>query len=399
MENIKKRIKSLASEYLPEVVSSRRHLHMYPELSFEEEKTSEFIAGQLEKLNIPFKKGVAKTGVVGLIEGTEGSGRVVALRADMDALPILEQNDVDYKSVHEGKMHACGHDVHMASLLGAARILNEMKDQFGGTVKLIFQPSEERYPGGAKVMIEEGVLENPKPDVIIGQHVYPDLKRGHIGLKSGNYMASTDEIYIKVKGKGGHAATPDKNIDPVLTASHILVALQQVVSRNAKPGMPTVLSFGRFIADGRTNVIPETAQMDGIMRTFDENWRSEMKRRITTMAEGIARGMGAGCEVMIDPGYPVLHNDEALSSRVFSYARDFLGTDKVHGIEARTTAEDFSYFARAIPGCFYRLGVNFPDSDFIPNLHTSTFNIDENSLLTGMAMMAWIAINEMKLNG
>ncbi|MBN1340987.1 MAG: amidohydrolase [Bacteroidales bacterium] len=397
MDKIKNRIKNLATEYLRDIISVRRHLHKFPELSFEEHNTSEFISAYLSELVIPHKRGIAKTGIVGLIEGRSGKGKVVALRADMDALPVREQNEVEYKSAHDGIMHACGHDVHMAGLMGAARILNEMKDDFGGIVKLIFQPSEETYPGGAKVMIEEGVLENPKPDVIIGQHVYPDLKSGHIGMKGGNYMASTDEIYLRVTGKGGHAATPFKNIDPVLTASHILVALQQVVSRNANPGIPTVLSFGRFIADGRTNVIPDTARLDGIMRTFDEQWRSEMKQKITRMAKGIAEGMGAHCEVVIDPGYPVLHNDENLTQRVMGYARDLLGDECVHEIEARTTAEDFAYLARAIPGCFYRLGVNPPDSTTAPNLHTSTFNVDESSLHTAMSMMAWTAIHEMKL--
>ncbi|MBC8489479.1 MAG: amidohydrolase, partial [Bacteroidetes bacterium] len=256
MNSISKKIKRLSEEYLPEIISIRRQIHANPELSFEEYQTSDLIASLLEKYGIEFQKGIAKTGVVGLIKGKNPQGKVVALRADMDALQIKELNDVEYKSKHPGKMHACGHDVHIASLLGTAKILQEIRNEFNGTVKLIFQPSEEKYPGGAKVMIEEGVLKNPKVDVILGQHVYPELDAGQVGMKSGKYMASTDEIFLTVKGKGGHGAIPDRNIDPVLIASHIIVALQQIVSRNAKPVMPTVITFGRIIEDGRTNVIP-----------------------------------------------------------------------------------------------------------------------------------------------
>jgi amidohydrolase len=316
----------------------------------------------------------------------------------MDALPIQEKNEIDYRSQNEGKMHACGHDVHTASLLGAARILQELRDRFEGTVKLIFQPSEEKYPGGAKVMIAEGVLERPSPSVIFGQHVFPELEAGKVGMKSGKYMASTDEIHMTIKGKGGHGAIPQKNIDPVLIASHLVVALQQVVSRNASPAMPTVLSFGRFIAEGQTNIIPDEVKLSGIMRTFDETWRAEMKNRITTLAKGMAESMGGSCEVFIDPGYPFLVNDPVTTEKARNHAIEYLGSDQVVELELRTTAEDFAYFSQQVPGCFYRLGTRNEKAGITSNLHTATFNVDEESLLTGMGLMAWLTVRALNSN-
>ncbi len=395
MNNISKKIKRLSEEYLPEIISIRQQIHANPELSFEEYQTSDLIASLLEKYGIEFQKGIAKTGVVGFIKGKNPQGKVVALRADMDALQIKELNDVEYKSKHPGKMHACGHDVHIASLLGTAKILQEIRNEFNGTVKLIFQPSEEKYPGGAKVMIEEGVLKNPKVDVIFGQHVYPELDAGQVGMKSGKYMASTDEIFLTVKGKGGHGAIPDRNIDPVLIASHIIVALQQIVSRNAKPVMPTVLTFGRIIGDGMTNIIPDEVKIEGIMRTFDEKWRTEMKKRITKMAQTIAESMGGKCEVFIDQGYPYLVNDKKVTENTRNSAKEFLGNENVHNLEMRTTAEDFAYYTQHIPGCFYRLGIRNINKGINSNLHTATFDVDESSLETGMGLMAWIASREL----
>ncbi len=275
-------------------------------MAFEEYKTAELIAAFLKNNNIGFQSGVAKTGVVALIEGKNPTKKTVAYELIWMHFLLFEKNTIEYKSKNEGVMHACGHDVHTSSLLGAAKVLNELKDRFEGTIKLVFQPSEEKYPGGAKVMIAEGVLENPKPDVFFGQHVYPELEAGKVGMKSGKYMASTDEIYITVKGKGGHGAIPHKNIDPVLISAHLITALQQIVSRNANPSMPTVLSFGRVIAEGQTNVIPDEVRLSGIMRTFDEDWRKEMKVRIKKMAESIAESMGGNCDVVFDPGYPFL---------------------------------------------------------------------------------------------
>jgi len=395
MESIKTEIKQLAKKYLKEITSLRRQIHSNPELAFEEYETAALIARFLKENEIECQEGVAKTGVVGLIKGKNPESRTIALRGDMDALPIFELNDVDYKSKNDGKMHACGHDVHTSSLLGAAKILKNLSGEFEGTIKLIFQPSEEKYPGGAKVMIEEGVLENPKPDVIFGQHVYPELDAGKVGMKSGKYMASTDEIFLTVKGKGGHGAIPQKNIDPVLIASHIVVALQQIVSRNAHPAMPTVLSFGRFMAEGQTNVIPDEVKLSGIIRTFDEDWRADIKKKVTHMAKTIAESMGGSCEVFIDQGYPYLVNDESVTEKARNYAVEYLGLENVKELELRTTAEDFAYFTQKIPGCFYRLGIRNEKKNISSSLHSATFNVDESSLETGMGLMAWIAYNEL----
>jgi len=395
MNGLKDSIKKHAADYLQEVIAIRRHLHMNPELSFREFETANFIVAKLEEYGIPYQSGVAKTGIVALIEGKDPKNRVVALRADMDALPLSEKNEVPYRSENEGVMHACGHDAHMACLMGAARILQEIKKDLHGTIKLIFQPSEEYYPGGAKVMIEEGVLENPEPDVIFGQHVFPELDAGKVGMRPGKYMASTDEVHITVKGRGGHAAIPDKVIDPVLIASHIVVALQQIVSRKSSPTMPTVVSFGRIIGDGKTNIIPDGVQLDGIIRTFDEKWRKEIKEEIIRIACGIAESMGAGCDVDIEQGYPALVNDEELTKRAWSYALEYLGEENVEALEMRMTAEDFAYFARKKPACFFRLGTRNEKKGIVSNLHSATFDIDENGLETGMGIMAWFAVSEL----
>jgi len=397
MNSLKDRIKSLASEYLKEVTDIRRHLHRHPELSFKEFETAKFIAAKLDEYGISYQDKVAKTGIVGLIKGKDPGSKVVALRADMDALPIKEKNDVAYCSVNEGAMHACGHDAHMACLLGAAKILQELRMEFCGTVKLIFQPSEENYPGGAKVMIEEGVLENPKPDVIFGQHVFPELDAGMIGMRPGKYMASTDEVYITVKGKGGHAAIPDKVIDPVLIASHIIIALQQIVSRKSSPVMPTVVSFGKISADGQTNIIPDEVKLEGIIRTFSESWRMEIKEQIICIACGLAESMGGTCEVNIEQGYPAVVNDEDLTGRAWDYAEDYLGEGSAAKLEMRMTAEDFSYFAQKVPGCFFRLGTRNEEKGISSNLHAATFDIDESSLENGMGIMAWFAVSELNI--
>jgi amidohydrolase len=391
---MKNRIKELASAYLEEMIGIRRHLHRHPELSGQEAATADFIASKLSDWGIPHQKDIAGHGIIGLIKGKKGPGMVVALRADMDALPIREKNQTDYISKNPGVMHACGHDVHMASLLGAARIIKTMENELSGTVKLLFQPSEEKYPGGALPMIKAGALENPRPDVIIGQHVYPEMEAGKVGLRAGHYMASTDEIHLTVKGRGGHAAIPHDVIDPVLIGAHIVVALQQIVSRQAKPTTPTVLSFGRFIAEGMANIIPDEVKISGTMRTFDEAWRAEMKQKITLLATGLAESMGASCEVDIHNGYPAVYNDPELTDRVKSYAVDLLGAEQVRDLEMRMTAEDFSYFALEVPGCFYRLGIRNENLGITANLHTANFDADENSLLAGMGLMAWIVLQE-----
>jgi amidohydrolase len=389
-------IKQKASALQPELIAMRRHLHMHPELSMQELETSAFIRKKLSEYNIPFTSGIAVHGIVGLIKGKNPESQTIALRADMDALPIIEKNQVEYCSQNPGVMHACGHDVHMTSLLGAAIILNEIKDHFEGTIKLIFQPSEERFPGGASMMIKEGVLENPAPQKMFGQHVLPTLEAGKVGMKPGKYMASTDEVYLTVKGKGGHGATPELNVDPVLIAAHILIALQQIVSRNTPPQLPAVLSFGRFIAEGRTNIIPNEVKLDGTLRTFDEKWRAEAHQKITKMAASIAEGMGGECEVFIDKGYPFLVNDEAVTAEARQSAVEYLGEENVVDLDLRMTAEDFAYFSQRIPSCFYRLGIRNESRGIIHNLHTDQFDVDETSLETGAGLMAWMAVRGME---
>jgi amidohydrolase len=387
-----KRIKELARIYHSETIAIRRHLHTHPELSGEERETAAFVARTLTKLGITFREGVGGFGIVADIPGLDPTSRCIALRADMDALPITETGDKSYISQNPGVMHACGHDAHTAALLGAARILSELRDQFPGTVRLIFQPSEERYPGGAKAMIAEGALENPCPDMIFGAHVYPELPAGMAGMHAGPYMASTDEIYLTVKGKGGHGATPEKNIDPVVTGAHILVALQQVVSRLAPPNIPTVLSFGRFIADGRTNIIPHEARLEGTIRTFDEGWRAMAHQHITRIAQQTAETMGATCEVFIDHGYPFLVNNPEVTEIARSLAKEYLGEEQVKEIPQRMTAEDFAYYSQKIPACFYRIGIRNEEKGITANLHTPEFDLDEKSLETASGLMAWLGV-------
>lgn len=380
---------------MPELIAIRRHLHMHPELSMQERETSAFIQSKLTEYGIPFSAGIAVHGIVGLIKGKNPESRVVALRADMDALPIVEKNPVDYCSQNPGVMHACGHDVHMTSLLGASKILNELREEFEGTIKLIFQPSEERFPGGASMMIKEGVLENPAPQIMYGQHVLPTLEAGNVGMKPGKYMASTDEVYLTVKGKGGHGGTPELNVDPVLIAAHILVALQQVVSRNLPPQLPAVLSFGRFIAEGRTNIIPNEVKLDGTLRTFDEKWRAQAHLNIEKIASSVAEGMGGECEVFIDKGYPFLVNDDEVTARAKQFAIEYLGEEHVVDLDMRMTAEDFAYYSQLVPSCFYRLGIRNENRGILHNLHTDRFDVDESSLETGAGLMAWMALKSL----
>ncbi|MCD6179227.1 MAG: amidohydrolase [Bacteroidales bacterium] len=393
---MKDEIKKLAKEYLDEIIGIRREFHQNPELAFEEIETAKRIADFLDIHKIKYTEKIAKTGIVGVIEGRNPNKKVIALRADMDALPIIEANNIPYKSMNIGKMHACGHDVHMASLLGTLAILNQLKDKFEGTVKFLFQPSEEQYPGGASVMIKEGALENPSPKSIFGQHVYPELKAGQVGFRSGKYMASTDEVFITIKGKGGHAALPNTIVDPILIASHLVVAMQQIVSRYALPTIPTVISFGKIIGDGKTNVIPEKVYLEGIIRTFDEDWREEIKKRIKELAKSISQGMGGDCDVRIDKGYPFVYNNPELTERAKNAAKSFLGEDKVIDLDMRMTAEDFAFYTQKIPGSFYRLGVASPNAKKILNLHSSIFNIDESSIETGIGLMSWLALEELK---
>lgn len=391
---IKNKIQELAANIFNDVVAYRQHIHANPELSFKEFETSLFIKDKLKKWGIEYTD-CANTGVVGLIKGNLPSDKVIALRADMDALPIHEANDKPYRSKNHGVMHACGHDVHTSSLLGTAHILNQMKDEFGGTIKLIFQPAEELLPGGASIMIKEGVLENPKPDYIVGQHVMPLIDAGKVGFRSGIYMASTDELYVTVTGKGGHGAQPHQNIDPVLIASHIIIALQQIVSRNADPRTPSVLSFGKVNANGATNIIPNEVKIEGTFRTLDENWRDEAHKRMKKMAEGIAESMGGSCDFDIHRGYPFLINEEKLTANARTFAEEFLGKDNVVDLDIWMAAEDFSFYSQVTDACFYRLGTGNAAKDTQYSVHTPRFDIDEDALKISTGLMAYIALKQL----
>ena len=395
--DLKEKIKHIANTIAGEIVEKRQYLHSQPELSFQEFKTAKYIADALREIGLNPKEKIAYTGVSAIIEGKNPSKKIIALRADIDALPILEANDIPYKSKNEGIMHACGHDVHTSSLLGTAKILNQIKDQFEGTVKLIFQPAEEKAPGGASLMIKEGILKNPQPDNILGQHVAPLIPVGKIGFREGVYMASADEIYITVKGKGGHAAMPQGNVDPVLIASHIIVALQQVVSRFATPTIPTVLSFGKVIAEGATNVIPNEVKIEGTFRTLDEKWRAEAKIKMKKLAEGLAESMGGSCEFHILDGYPFLYNNEELTRRNRISAIEYMGEENVVDLDIWMAAEDFAFYSQEIDACFYRLGVRNEAKGITSNVHTPTFNIDEGALEIGAGLMAWLAIKELQV--
>lgn len=390
----KEKIQELSAEIFEQVVGYRQHIHANPELSFHEYETSAFIKKQLTDWGIPFSE-MANTGVVGLIRGELPSDNIIALRADMDALPILEANEKPYVSKNTGVMHACGHDVHSSSLLGSAYILNSLKAEFGGTVKLIFQPAEELLPGGASIMIKEGVLENPKPQYIVGQHVMPLIDAGKVGFRSGIYMASTDELYVTVHGKGGHGAQPHQNIDPVLIASHIIIALQQIVSRNADPRLPSVLSFGKVIANGATNIIPNEVKIEGTFRTLNEEWRKEAKRLMKKMAEGIAESMGGSCEFRIANGYPYLINEEKLTANTRAFAEDYLGKENVVDLDIWMAAEDFAYYSQVTDACFYRLGTGNKEKDTCYSVHTPRFDIDEDALKISTGLMSYIALKQL----
>lgn len=389
---LREKIRQLASEAHASAVANRRHLHTYPELSFEEHKTIAFIAERLKALEIPFEM-KTDTGIVALLQGTQSvSDQVIALRADIDALPIHELNEVEYKSRNEGVMHACGHDMHTSSLLATAGILNRMKQEFSGTVKFIFQPGEEKIPGGASLMIKEGVLENPRPSGILGQHVMPELEAGKVGFRPGNYMAGHNDIYMTVKGKGGHGAMPHQSIDPVLITCHIITALQQIVSRYGNPLIPSVLSFGKVIANGATNVIPDEVQVEGTFRTLDEKWRADAHVKMEKMATAIAEGMGGSCVYDIRKGYPVLINEEKITAASRQYAEEFLGKENVLDLDIWMAAEDFAFYSREMDGCFYRLGVRNEAKNITSGLHTATFDADETSLETGSGLMTYLAL-------
>jgi hippurate hydrolase len=384
---LQQKIKELANKYAPEFIEVRHHLHAHPELSYQEFETSKFVQTKLAGYNIPFQV-KATTGVVGVIEGKNPQSRVVALRADMDALPILEENEVSYKSTKPGVMHACGHDVHTTCLLGAAKILSQTKDEWEGTVKLVFQPGEEKNPGGASLLIKEGVLENPKPQGIFALHVNPQLEVGKLSFRDGKVMASADEIYITIKSKGGHAAAPHLTADTILIASHLIIALQQVISRNRDPFSPSVLSITSFQGGHTTNVIPSEVKLMGTFRAMDEEWRFKAHDIIRKVATELVHSMGAEIDLHIDVGYPTVYNHEKLNAIAKNIAQHYMGAEYVEETEKRMGAEDFGYYSQQIPGCFFRLGTANKQKGITSGVHTPKFNIDEKAIEIGIGIMA-----------
>ena len=387
---LKEKIKKLAADYAEEFIAIRHHLHAHPELSYKEFETSQFIQQKLSGWNIEHKI-MATTGVVGLIKGKNPDKRIIALRGDMDALPITEENTVEYKSQNVGVMHACGHDVHSTCLLGAAKILNETKDDWEGTVKLIFQPGEERNPGGASIMIKEGVLEDPKLQAIFALHVHPGLPVGKLSFRSGMVMASADEIYITIKGKGGHAASPHLTTDTILIASHLIISLQQIISRNNDPFNPSVLSITSVKGGNTTNVIPSEVKLMGTFRAMNEEWRFKAHELIKKQSTELVYAMGGEIDITIDVGYPFVLNNEKLTSTAWLSAEEYAGKENIEQTELRMGAEDFAYYSHQIPACFFRLGVGNIQKQITSGVHTPKFNIDESAIEIGMGVMAWFA--------
>jgi len=388
---LKENIKNLSKNYAAEFIQIRHHLHAHPELSYQEFETSKYVQAKLKEWGIDFEV-MATTGVIGIIKGKNPEKRIIALRADMDALPITEQNEVEYRSKNEGVMHACGHDVHTTCLLGAAKILNELKNDWEGTVKLIFQPGEEKNPGGAGLLIKEGVLENPKPGAIFALHVHPDLPVGKFSFRGGMVMASADEIYITIKGKGGHAASPHLTTDTILTASQLVVNLQQVVSRMNNPFNPSVLSITSIQGGNTTNVIPAEVKLMGTFRAMNEEWRFKAHELIKNICKNTGEISGAAIEVKIDIGYPFLVNNIPLTDEAKRKAREFAGEQNIEETEMRMGAEDFAFYSHLIPACFFRLGVGNIEKKITSGVHTPTFNIDENAIENGMGILAWLAV-------
>lgn len=389
-------IRAKAQQYFPDVQAIRHHIHAHPELSFKEYNTSAFVAGKLAEWGIQHTTGVADTGIVALIEGKNPGKKCIAIRCELDALPIHEANDTTYRSQNDGVMHACGHDVHTSCLLGAVRILNDLRHEWEGTIKFIIQPGEEKHPGGASLMIKAGALENPRPDAILALHVYPHLPVGTVGFRAGQYMASADEIYITIHGKGGHAALPHQTIDPIAIAAQVIVGLQQVISRKGNPLIPSVLTFGSIQGGFATNVIPDKVEILGTFRTMNEEWRYQAHKWIKEFTEATCAAYGAKADVEIPVGYPSLFNDPELTGKAENWAREYIGAENVKTLDLRMAAEDFSFYTLQAPGCFFRIGTNDGAGKFTAPVHNAHFDIDENAMKVGMGMMSWLAVNALK---
>jgi len=374
-------------------VTYRRHIHANPELSGSEVQTAAFIEHTLKEIGIETIRHFENHGISALIKG-KTLKPVIGIRAEMDALPIEETNEVDYVSKNRGVMHACGHDVHMSILLGLAELLHKHSDELPVSVELIFQPSEETLPGGAKAMIEGGVLKNPTIDFMLALHVLPEMKVGNVGFRKGMYMASGDEIYMTLLGKGGHAAMPHLLNDPVVCAAQIVTSMQQVISRRASPEIPSVLSFGRFIANGRTNVIPDVVEIEGTFRTFDEKWRIRAHKLISDIAMNTAESAGVAADVKIIKGYPVLFNNEVLTEKIIKIAKKTLGSNHVEELPLRMTADDFAYYTHEVPSCYMRIGTGTGKQGGTRFLHTPLFDVHEDSIYTGIKLLSGILLNK-----
>ncbi len=391
---IKEKIRFLSEKYADEMIQVRNHLHAHPELSYKEFETSKFVQQKLSDWGIPFQI-MGITGVVGLIKGKNPDKKIIALRADMDALPIQEENNIPYQSLNAGVMHACGHDVHTTCLLGAAKILNELKEEWEGSVKLIFQPGEEKNPGGASILITEGVLENPTPDAIFALHVHPNLQVGKCSFRGGMAMASADEIYISVKSKGGHAAAPHLTSDTILAASQLVVNLQQVISRMNDPFNPSVLSITSIQGGNTTNVIPSEVKLMGTFRAMNEEWRFKAHEIIKNIGNHTASITGTNIDTLIDVGYPCVVNDISLTEKAKLKAKEYMGEENIEETEKRMGAEDFAFYSHKIPACFFRLGVKNESKNITSGVHTPTFNVDEDAIKNGVGMMAWLAVSSL----
>lgn len=394
--NISTTIHRLAADFHPEIIRHYRHLHQHPELSYQEVGTAKYIMQFLAAEGIPYRANIGGHGILAWVKGEKpGNGKTIAFVADMDALPVHEKNDVPYKSKTEGVMHACGHDAHTASLMGAAKIVHALRNEFSGTALFVFQPGEEQSPGGADLMLKDGVFRDFTPDFIVKQHAYVDLPAGKIAFQTGTVMASADEVHITVKGQGGHGALPHELNDTVLAASHIIVALQQIVSRRRNPFQPMTFSFGKFIADGATNVIPSEVVLSGSLRCMDEDERRKMLALIPQIIESTAAAFGCTCEIRMPEGYPCTVSHENITEKIRSQAVEFLGAANVSEYPKRMTAEDFGFFTQLYPCCFYRFGVA-NENETCGKLHSSTFLIDETALKTSMAFPAFLLLDSLK---
>ena len=391
---LKELLSTKVSAIYEKIKSYREHLHQNPELSYKEFNTMEYVAAKLKDIGIPYEKGVAGTGIIGIIRSSKHSENqaCIGLRADLDALPIQEQNTASYKSKVEGVMHACGHDVHTSILLGAAEILFELREDLEHPVKLIFQPGEEKNPGGASLLIEAGVLENPKVKEMYALHVFPELEVGKLALRPGLNMASCDELHLEIIGVGGHGAMPEKCINPILIGSEFIIEAQNIIHKSCPKEVPCVISFGHFDALGATNVIPERAEIKGTFRTMNEEWREKAAILLMDLANNLENKYKGNVNLIVSKGYPFLKNDDELTEKLKTKFESFFGPEKIEGLALRMTSEDFSFYSQTIPVCFFRLGVGNKEKGIIYSVHHPKFDVDSACLKTGMLAMIQVAL-------